>query len=418
MRAPHNAIFGALMNYNISPAALRDHSEEALKRQFDQDMREARHYVENPDSLRVQIEAEEIAGRGDGLPNPRPDPFNYRMTHYRGFIKFPERLRNHLIDKTEGRNATRHSRPTELDIEPTSRCNFQCAMCQLSKWPGGKRANDMGLRDLQAVIDANPQVMDVKLQGVGEPLFNKSFFNMVRYMVDRDIWIRTTLNGSLLHIKDNVRRLVDSGIGEIQTSFDGATKDVFEKIRKRSSFERVVENLALLNAHANTMNRPFTRMWALLQNANRHQVMDFVELAKRMQFRRLTFSLNLGGWGSDEWQEQNSQATAAPLTDEEISALADIGRAEGIEITYWRLPDKYHAGAPESLCPMPFQRAFVSSDLRIVPCGGIGNPNVVDFGPAEELESMWSGARFTKFRKAHLQGRIPGFCKHCYANDS
>jgi MoaA/NifB/PqqE/SkfB family radical SAM enzyme len=376
--------------------------------------RQARHFVEHPDALHNWIETETVSGNCAELAQPKPDPYNYQMTHYRGFVRFPERLRNYLLSQSENRDAARRSLPTELDIEPSSRCNFRCTMCQLSEWPDGRRAGELAFNDLKALIDAHPQIMDVKLQGVGEPLFNKSFFDMVRYMVDRDIWVRTTVNGSLLHVKENARRLIDSGIGEIQTSFDGASKQIFEAIRLKSDFDLVVRNLTDLNDYANRQDRPITRMWAVLQNSNRHQVFDFVELAKRMQFRRLTFSVNLGSWGSDEWNTRNSQVQATALTDEETYRLRQISRAEGIEITCWHSPKKFSSDAPGNLCPIPFQRVFISSDLRVVPCGGIGNPEITDFGPASELRELWNGRRFTKFREAHIRGRIPKYCQYCY----
>jgi len=53
-------------------------------------------------------------------------------------------------------------------------------------------------------------------------------------------------NASLLHLRDNYKKLVDTGVNEIQISIDGATKDVFEGIRVGSVFESVekVEQLS------------------------------------------------------------------------------------------------------------------------------------------------------------------------------
>ena len=42
------------------------------------------------------------------------------------------------------------------------------------------------------------------------------FFEMIQYARARQIWVRTTTNASLLHAKDNYRKLVDSGVNEIQ----------------------------------------------------------------------------------------------------------------------------------------------------------------------------------------------------------
>ena len=72
---------------------------------------------------------------------------------------------------------------------------------------------------------------------------------MVKYLVEQNLWVRTNANGSLLHIRDNYKKVIDAGIGEIQCSFDGATKEVFESIRKKSNYNKVVENLTKLNSY-------------------------------------------------------------------------------------------------------------------------------------------------------------------------
>ena len=129
--------------------------------------------------------------------------------------------------------------------------------------------------------------------------------------------MRTVISGSLLHIRHHIERLIDSGVGEVQTSFDGANKEVFESIRRKSNFEKVVENFTNLNKYANQMDRPYTRMWVVLQQKNRHQLFDFVELAKKMEFRRLTFSLSIGDWGQDSWKDKTEELQAISFSEEE-----------------------------------------------------------------------------------------------------
>ena len=62
----------------------------------------------------------------------------------------------------------------------------------------------------------------------------------------------------------------------------------------------------------------------------------------------------------------------------------------------------------------PFERAYVSSDLRIVPCCMIGNPEIADLGDATSFIEHWQGESFLAFRQAHIEGRIPRPCQGCY----
>ena len=95
-------------------------------------------------------------------------------------------------------------------------------------------------------------------------------------------------------------------------------------------------------------------------------------------------------------------------------ALVRQGKASGIAVSFWTNTTKYSTRKPETLCPWPFERAYVSSDMRIVPCCMIGNPSVADLGDAAAFESSWFGQSYADFRQAHLDGNVPRPCQGCY----
>lgn len=391
--------------------------EEKYGKRFQAALSEAKDFVQNPDKLKAIIAKESSKIDPLKIIAPAPDPFAYKMTLYKGFVLFPERLKNYTIAQDDPKAVTRSFLPYIMDIEPNSRCNFRCIMCQVSEWPNGNRAGDMSFENYQKFVDDNPQLIEVKLHGLGEPLMHKKYIEMVNYLADKSVWVRTTINGSLLHVRDNAKRLIDSGIGEIQTSVDGATKEVFEKIRGNSNFEKVVENLTNLNSYANTKDRLYTRMWVVVQRDNRHQIFEFVELAKKMGFRRLSFSVTLNDWGQDNWVEKNKEIEIQGISEEERLKLAEISQKEGIDITIWQQANKYSFESPDKLCPWPFQRPYISSDLKIVPCCMIGNPDIENLGDASNFETVWNSKIYQDFRQSHLEGNIPEFCRHCYKNN-
>jgi len=290
-------------------------------------------------------------------------------------------------------------------------------MCQVSEWEKGKRAENLSFDELKAFIGREPLFTEVKLHGMGEPLLHPRYFDLVRLLVEQDIWVRTSTNGSLFHVKDNARRLIDSGIGEVQISFDGATKSVYETIRRKARFEQVLKNCQIINDYANSQNRLYTRMWVVVQKHNRHQLAQFVELANSMKFRRLSFSLSLNDWGSENWREKTANIqTATELTDEEQQQLLDIGQREGVEVTVWKQASKYSTESHATLCPWVFKRPYVSCDLRVVPCCIVANPQVCDLGSASDLSKMWNSRAYRSFRSKHLNGQIPKICQPCYDN--
>jgi pyrroloquinoline quinone biosynthesis protein E len=278
----------------------------------------------------------------------------------------------------------------------------------------------MTVDEFKGLIDEQYGLVDVKLHGMGEPLLGRDdFFEMVRYARARNIWVRTTSNGSLFHFQDNYKKLVDSGINEVQISFDGATKETFEEIRRGSKFELVTSNCKLVNDYCDEQNKLVTRMWVLIQQHNCHEFLDFVRRGAEMGFKRLTYSMNLHAWGQEEWETKNKAVTAEDYVTPEMAHEAiELGKELGLEVTFWNITDKYSTSSPEKLCPWPFQYAYVSSEMKIVPCCMIANPDVMEIGDATQFTKEWNSTNYEEFRREHLEGRIPKVCKLCYEFNS
>lgn len=360
-------------------------------------------------------EANRVWRRGK-LPAPSPDRLAYRLNRWIALASSPRRLVNYARYRRAKRAPDLHYLPVKLDVENVSRCNFHCTMCQVSDWPGYQRAADMSLEDFKRLIDSQYGVVEMKLQGVGEPLLGgETYFAMIRYARSKRIWVRTTTNASLLHLNDNYKKLIDSGINDVQISIDGATKATFEQIRRGSRFERVVENCKLINAYASKRQALVTRTWVVLQRDNFQEFFDFITLAHEMGFKRLTFALNLTDWGQQTWNDANRGVTVEDAVTPEMAEEAVArGRGLGVEVTFWNITSKYQTDKPEHLCPWPFERSYISSDMRIVPCCMIGNPDVSELGDARDFTDAWRGKTYQQFRQAHLDGQLPKICQGCY----
>lgn len=355
----------------------------------------------------------------EGLPKPEslPDLRTYKLEKWKALARSPKKLLNYLkyVNSTKRSELVKYL-PIKLDIENVSRCNFRCTMCQVSDWPGLKRANDMSFEDFKKIIDKQYGLIEIKLQGMGEPLLQKDeYFKMISYARSKHIWVRTTTNASLLHLNKNYEKLIDSRVNEVQISIDGAKKETFEKIRRGSNFEKVVENCKLINNYCKSKNIERTKMWVVVQKDNITELEELVKLSGDMSFTSLVFSLDLTDWGQESWNKHVKNVMLAEDFDLERAAnLINMGKERGIKVAFWNIIEKYETTNKNKLCPWPFERAYVSSDLRIVPCCMIANPEVHELGDAKEFSKEWNGKKYQEFRKAHLEGNIPTFCKGCY----
>jgi MoaA/NifB/PqqE/SkfB family radical SAM enzyme len=358
-------------------------------------------------SQKVQVES---------LPRPEPDKELWNSILNAGFKTYPQRKENYekyLRSRFLGTELD--YLPVKMDIENVSRCNFRCTMCQVSDWKGGKRGEDMSLEQFKEFFEQQYGIVEIKLQGMGEPLMGKSFFEMIQYARSRHIWVRTTTNASLLHFKDNYKHLIDSDVCEIQISMDGASTDVYEKIRRGGKLEIFKRNVKMLNDYARSVNKLRTKMWVVVQRDNYHQLRDFPVIAGELGFNRLVFSLELTDWGQEKWAHTMQDIAQGERFDSELSNdLMELGKKNGVDVRFWYIDKKYDLSDPQKLCPWPWERAYVSSDMHIVPCCKVGNPDVFDLGNAENFTNEWNGKKYQAFRKMHLNGKLPFICKSCY----
>lgn len=186
------------------------------------------------------------------LPKPSANMKEYHKILNQRLNDYPECRDNYEKYQKmcrEGYQAECDYLPVKMDYEVSSHCNFRCTMCLMNEI-GDHRPANMSFYDFKQSIDSQKGLVEVKLQGMGEPLLNPDFFKMVEYATANHIWVRTTTNASLLHLNDNYKKMIDAGIGEIQISIDGATKETFENIRIGSDFDLVVNNCIMMNSYA------------------------------------------------------------------------------------------------------------------------------------------------------------------------
>lgn len=351
------------------------------------------------------------------VPSPVPDMDAYLRERRIRLSRSTARLDNYIKLRAAKRGSVELDyMPVKLDIENASRCNFRCTMCTVSEWPKGKRAEDLPLAEFKRLIDENQNLVEIKLQGLGEPtLQGDDYFAMIGYARSQHIWVRTTTNASLLHLNDNYKRLIDSGVNEVQISIDGADAETYTSIRRGAVFDRVVENCTLINGYCESLGIERTKIWTVVQRGNRHQLPALVDLAHKLKFRHMVFSLNLGDFGLAKWRERNDAVTVeSEITRFEAEELVARGAKLGINVSFWNVTSKYSTDRVENLCPWPFERAAISSDLRVVPCCIIGNPDVSELGDGRDFAKVWNGDAYRKFRQAHLDGEIPQVCRGCY----
>ena len=143
--------------------------------------------------------------------------------------------------------------PFVVYIEPANVCNFKCNFCPTGDFEILKRvhrpAGTMSMDLFQKIVDDlaafGQKLSLVNIYKDGEPLLNRCFPEMVRYLknakiTDR-IWTKT--NGSMLNPELN-RNLIDAGLTWIGISVEAVSKEGYKKIAGVNiDYERFIENI-------------------------------------------------------------------------------------------------------------------------------------------------------------------------------
>src|SRR5947207_4499608 len=73
------------------------------------------------------------------------------------------------------------SQPYSIEIEMTNRCNLACTQCLRSLGLKPYQLGQMEPDNYKAILAQFPYAMNIALNGFGEPLMYKPFFDIVAY---------------------------------------------------------------------------------------------------------------------------------------------------------------------------------------------------------------------------------------------
>jgi radical SAM protein with 4Fe4S-binding SPASM domain len=339
-----------------------------------------------------------------------------RLSFYNHFKHRPAKLAKHTV--LEVARSLQWSKvpalPSILDIEPINQCNFRCPHCQVTHWNKAKARLDVD--GLNKLLDQFPNLLRVKLQGMGEPLLNKELLPMLDVLEKRGIHTAIVSNGSVM--TDTIRDKLLELPTDIQFSIDGATKDVFESVRVASNFDKVTANIKSLTTRRKEIKsrNPHKELAGrtVVTNQNIHQLPDIVRLVKELGLDTLTLQLIMTSWGKTSMEEINSKKRVeeAKLLQEQVCKAKEEAERIGLPLVV-RNDDKYSC---KNKCGWPWKSAFIASNGDVVPCAILADSDTMKMGNVfeENFETIWNSEKYQELRRQHREHDLPEYCKSCY----
>jgi radical SAM protein with 4Fe4S-binding SPASM domain len=323
--------------------------------------------------------------------------------------------------------------PVELQIEVTGACNLRCRMCLVSYRPAiSKSAGALDFATFRRLLDDNPQLERVTLQGLGEPLLAPDLLRMVELGAERGLEVGFNTNGMLLTPPWS-RRLVAAGLAWLHVSLDGATPETYEAIRAHARFDRVIAHIEALVAakRAAGAARPRLQVNFVAMRRNLGELPELVRMAAGWGLDRLWVQ-NLSH-SFDDTDPSSGYAGIRAFAAEEalwsggdldrVRAVFDAARAEAERLCVpLRLPAlepaaevKREPGEPG--CDWPWRSAYVAHDGTVQPCCMVMGSDRATLGSVRESSfvEVWRGDRYRRFREQLVDGPPPAVCAGCSA---
>lgn len=299
--------------------------------------------------------------------------------------------------------------PISLQLEPTSRCNLRCKMCEHSFKKLHKQ--DLSFEQFKHIINQLPFLKNLILQGLGEPLLNSELFKMIKEAKLRNIRVGLTTNATLLN-KKNAQQIIDSGLDWLYISLDVVDKEMYEEIRRGANYEMVISNIEnFIELKGDKL--PETGFWTLIMKENLVKIHKVVELANKLKMKKVVLQ-NIHNWGYEDFGRHINKLKCdlgKELVDlvDKVRTVAD---AVKVELNSNMKEDD------NKKCDWPWRSLYITCDGYVTPCCMQGSdPDIINFGNVfkEPISEILNNEKYQEFRHKLQSKQIPRICIGCPA---
>jgi MoaA/NifB/PqqE/SkfB family radical SAM enzyme len=293
--------------------------------------------------------------------------------------------------------------PQAIRLDLSTHCQLKCPSCPTAQ---GKIKEQLGsgfvsLENFQKIVDQNHQISHIELSNWGEVLLNPELPQILEYAYQNNVII-TIMNGANLNTAkpEALESLVKYKVRQITCSIDGASQETYSQYRIGGNFDKVIENIQLINHYKSIYKTEFPiLLWQFVAfGHNEHEISQAKEMAKNL---KMEFYVKLS------WDEDISPLQNPDQVREKVNSKVAT-QSEFLEKNKRDYMNQY-------FCKQMFQSPQINWDGRILGCcinswGDYGNAFDDKLSNVLNNEKM-SYAREMLLGKALAKENIP--CTTC-----
>ncbi|MDO9565277.1 MAG: radical SAM protein [Candidatus Desulfaltia sp.] len=315
-----------------------------------------------------------------------------------------------------------------IQIDVTSRCNALCSYCPRTAYLSRWNNRDLSPDTFEALLPVFSATKMVHLQGWGEPLLHKRFFEMVASTKKAGCQVGTTTNGMLLD-GSVINRLIKSGIDYVAFSMTGIDEKN-DMARKGTEFSRIIQAISDLAVQKKVfqVEAPVINVAYLLLRSHLPDIGKIIPRLKGLGIQQVTVS-TLDFVACKDLRKElllpENEGEYRELKSLLDGLVRDGERAEILVNYHLVLPGKRNQICTEN----PRRSLFVSADGSISPCVFLNIPapgssrvagegeceyQRLTFGnlSSESLPAIWKSQCYKEFRNSFDSTPHP-FCLKC-----
>lgn len=158
------------------------------------------------------------------------------------------------------------SRPYELCIDVSNKCNLQCPFCPTGRREPGRGKGNISLPLFRSILDElAPYALSLELFNWGEAFFNPELPALIEYAYQKRLVTMISSNLSFRLRDDFIRSIIEAGLTYLTASIDGWDQQSYEVYRRGGKFDLALENLRAFVRLRREMGREFPRLcWQYL----------------------------------------------------------------------------------------------------------------------------------------------------------
>lgn len=296
---------------------------------------------------------------------------------------------------------------TEIQMEPTVRCNLNCIMCNYKARQ--RKAGDMTFDFFKKAINQVPNLRKIHLHGMGESLLNKDLLKMIAYAKKKKIFVCFNSNFTLIN-EARAKDLIETGLDELRISLDASDRKTYKEIRRKDKFDVVVKNVKTFISKKAELKKttPHLKICVVVLRKNIKQIPKIIDLANELQIKDV-IAQNMQDWSEKEFREEKTKKLGTYMQDERMfEGVLKKGRKYGIKF-------KFPTKKKRFTCTWYKESCWITTEGYVTPCCNIPDPRILNFGNLNDksFQEIWDSKQYSVFRDALKNDNPPAICKDC-----